>query len=93
MSHTQISAISLGEVGPYESHPDLCHQSCWSCQPAALLGKNLNPFLMGYIQLCYLPCIKCLGLPVSVSCPVYRNVNDKEIPPVVSVSKGCASLL
>ena len=29
-------------------------------------------------QLRYLPCIKYCGPPVSVSCPVYRNVSDEE---------------
>ena len=44
-------------------------------------------------QLRYLPCIKYFGLPVSVTFPVNRNVNDEECLPLVSVSKGCASLL
>ena len=34
-----------------------------------------------------------VGLPASVSCPGFRNVNDKENLPLVSVSKGCTSLL
>ena len=32
-------------------------------------------------QLSYLPCTKHCGLPVSVSCPVDRNVNDDESLP------------
>ena len=28
------------------------------------------------------------GLPISVCCPVYRNVNDEKSLPLVSVSKG-----
>ena len=32
-------------------------------------------------------------LPISVSCPVYRNVNDQDSFILVSVIKGCASLL
>ena len=46
-----------------------------------------------YFPLSYLPCIKCFGLPISVSCPVYGNVKDDESLPLVSVSKGCTSLL
>ena len=42
-------------------------------------------------QLSYLPWIKYFGLPVSVSCPVYGNVDDEESLPLVSVSKRCAS--
>ena len=44
------------------------------------------------IQLSYLPCIKYFGPPVSVSCPVYRNINDEECLPLVSVSKGMCIL-
>ena len=47
----------------------------------------------GVDQLSDLPCIKYFGLPISVSCPVYRNVNDEECLPLVSVSKVCASPL
>ena len=32
------------------------------------------------------------GLPLSVSCPVYRNVNEEFIP-LVSISQGCPNLL
>ena len=31
-------------------------------------------------------------MPVSASCPVYRNVNDEESLPLLSVSKGCTSV-
>ena len=55
--------------------------------------SRANIFLPKSLQLSYLPCIKYIGLPVSVSCPVYRNVNDEESLPLVSVSKGCTSLL
>ena len=41
-------------------------------------STDLNIFLTKSIQLSYLPCIKCFRLPVSVSCPVYRNVNDEQ---------------
>ena len=44
-------------------------------------------------QLSDLPCIKYFGLPVSVSCPICRNVNDEQCLPLVSVSQGCTSLL
>ena len=53
----------------------------------------LNTFLMTLIQLVYLPGIMYFGLPVSVSCPVNRNVNDEECLPLVSASRGCTSLL
>ena len=45
------------------------------------------------IQLIYLPCNEYFGLPVSVTFPVNRNVNDEECLPLVSVSKGFTSLL
>ena len=48
---------------------------------------------MRHIQPTYLPCIQYFGLPISVSCPVYRNVNDEECLPLVSVSKKCIFLL
>ena len=41
----------------------------------------------------YLACTKYFGLPISVSRPVERNVNDEECLPLVWVSKGCVSLL
>ena len=31
-------------------------------------------------------------MPISVSCPVYRNVHDEECLPLLSVLKGCTSL-
>ena len=52
----------------------------------------LNTFLTRYIQMNYLSRIKYFGLPISVSRPVYRNVNDEESL-LVSVSKGYASLV
>ena len=52
----------------------------------------VNISLTREIQLSYLPYIKYCGLPVSVSCPVYRNVNDEECLPLVSVSKGCTGV-
>ena len=33
------------------------------------------------------------GLPISVSCPVHRNINHEESFPLVSVSKGWTSFL
>ena len=39
------------------------------------------------------PCIKYFGLPISASCPVYRNVNGQEYLLLASVSiGGCTSL-
>ena len=55
--------------------------------------RDVNTFLTKYVQLSYLPSIKYFGLPVSVSCPVYSKVNGEESLPLVSVSKGCTSLL
>ena len=53
----------------------------------------VNTFLTKYIQLSYLPSVKKVGPPVSVSCPVDRNVKDGECLPLVSVSKRWTSLL
>ena len=47
-----------------------------------LLGCLVNIFLTGYSHPSYLPCTKYFGLPVSFSCPVYRNVNDEECLPL-----------
>ena len=44
------------------------------------------------LYLSYLLCINKFGLPPTASCPVNRNVNDKECLPLVSVSKGCTSV-
>ena len=38
-------------------------------------------------------CCLSFGPPVSVICPVYRNGNEEECLPLVSASKGCASLI
>ena len=54
---------------------------------------NLNTFLTKQMHLRYLSCIKKFSLPSSASCPVNRNVKDEEYLPLVSVSKGCTSLL
>ena len=56
------------------------------------LHCQVNTFLTKQIQLSYLPCIKVVGVPVSVSSPVERNVNDQECLPLVSVLKGCTTL-
>ena len=37
--------------------------------------------------------VKHFGQPFFVSCPVHRNVDDEESLSLVSVSKGCPSLL
>ena len=52
-----------------------------------------NTFLTKQIQLSHLPCLEYFGLSVSVTFPVYRNVNDEKCLSLLSVSKGCASLL
>ena len=52
----------------------------------------INTFLAKSVYLSYLPCIKKFGLPPSASCPVHRNVRNKECLPLVSVSKGRTSL-
>ena len=38
----------------------------------------VNTFLSKSVQLSFLPRIQCFGLPISVTWPVYRTVNDKE---------------
>ena len=43
-----------------------------SCSPI------INSFLTKWIQLCGLPRVKYFDLPMSVTSPVYRNVNDEE---------------
>ena len=77
----------------------------WSCVNADLAFLVLfclffggflgffNTFLTRPIQLSYRPCLQYFGLPVSVTFPVYRNVNDEKRLSLFSVSKGCASLL
>ena len=45
------------------------------------------------MYLSYLLCINKCGLPPSSSCPVNGNVNDEQCLPLVSVSKGCTSVL
>ena len=58
------------------------------------ISKHVTEIHNGYRQLTklnqlnYLPCIMYCCLPVSVSCPVYRNVDDEECLPLASVSKG-----
>ena len=76
------------------------YQVLWSacfCQLFSRVTFHVSSTLVGLflsvIQPSYLPCIKYFDRPVSVSCPVYRNVNDEECLSVVSVSNGCASLL
>ena len=56
-------------------------------------SHSFETFLKKKIQLSYLPCIMWFDLPVSVSCPVYRNVNDEESLSLVSISNGSTSLL
>ena len=46
-------------------------------------STGVNTFLTKQNQMSYLPCIKYSGLPISVSCPVHRNVNDEECLPFV----------
>ena len=55
-------------------------------------GGGLNTLLSKQIHLSYLLCIMYLGLPLSVSCPVERNVDEESLC-LVSVSKGFAYLL
>ena len=43
-------------------------------------------------QLSYLPCIKYVSLPVSVSCPVCTNVIDEECLPLIPVCVMCVSV-
>ena len=71
----------------------LAVQNCVVCV-AGCGAKTLevNTFLTKSLQLSYLPCTKYFALLISVSCPVYRNATTKSLP-LVSDSKGCASLL
>ena len=48
-----------------------------------------DTFLRKYNQLRYLPRIQYFGLLVSVSCLVYRNVNDAKCLLLVGLSVGC----
>ena len=41
-------------------------------------AHTINTFLTKYIQLSYLQWIKYFGLPISVTCPVYRLVKDED---------------
>ena len=54
---------------------------------------TVNTSLTKWTKLGYLPCIKYFGLPIAVICPVNRNINEEECFLLVSVSKGCTSLL
>ena len=52
------------------------------CTDSSVVSVNVyvvNTFLTKYVQLCYLPCIKQFGLPVSVRRPVYTN--DHRVSP------------
>ena len=44
-----------------------------------------------FCELSYLPCIKYCGLPVSVNCSVYRNVNDEESSFGIGLKGMCIS--
>ena len=75
-----------------------CCGRCSAVMMSALHGHisdspTLNLLYMWALILNYLPCIKCFGLPISVSFPVYRNVSEDECLPLAAVSKGCASVL
>ena len=48
------------------------------CLHIVHVGQSLNTLLMESVQLSCLPRVKYFGLPVSVTWPVYRNVNDVE---------------
>ena len=66
------------------------HHHCF-CSFRVKDSNRPDTFLTRSNQLNNLPCIKYVGLAISVSCSVYRNVNDEESLPLVSVSKARAS--
>ena len=45
---------------------------------------SVNTLLKNSVQVSDLPCIRYFGLPVSVSCPMDRNVNDEDCLPFAS---------
>ena len=50
----------------------------WSLSLLLLLcGQLPNSFLTRKIPVSYFPCIKYVGLAISVTCPVYRHINDE----------------
>ena len=48
-------------------------------QSSSIIVLDLTLILTKYTPLSYFPFIKYFGLPISNSCPVYRNVNDEEM--------------
>ena len=65
------------------------HPTNWKVDEQQFRGGTAeNSSLTKKILISYLPRIMCFGLPVSVSCPFGRKINDEECLPLVSVSKG-----